>query len=648
MQPLPRILRRSFLLILFLSVGQMCRAQTPTAGDCLGAFTVCALNYNQALSFTGEGNYNNEINATTSCLSSGERNNSWYIITVQTPGTFGFNITPNCDAADYDWALYNLTNSNCSDIAIDASLEVACNFSGQTFPTAVTGMNNGPNAQDAATINVTTGQVYALNINNFTGENQCGYILDLSISTAGIIDQSAPTLNAITSTMGCGSTSITFTYSEFVKCSTVLQNEFLLVGPDNDTIPVIGLSSIACVNGGSYDREFTVILSEAILIGGVYEFVGFGNVEDLCGNFISDPQTIFFNINTIEINATLVTPVDCRVNNGSASATLTALGVAPYTFAWQPSNQGIFATPLTTHTATSLPYGMQYITVTDNTGCVARDSVFVSDVNNFQVTVTTDPDTCSLGWGGAQVTVSGGQPYETIPAGGIRWKEFDYFWNTPYSPNDTDFVDNLLTGTYEMTVIDSFGCIASVTFFIPDDRLGLIPDFIYSPDDNPITGIFPTVTFINQSQGDAATLWDFGTGEVSYESDPDYVFTGSGTWDVKLIISNSQGCRDSITRQVTIDFLHTFFAPNAFSPNDDYINDSFNVVTSGIFDSTYFMVIFDRWGSEVFTTADKRLAWDGKDDSGKKCQSGLYIYRLSYIDQSGKKHVEHGKIVLLG
>jgi hypothetical protein len=162
------------IVLLFTAISTVVRAQQPTSGDCLGAFTVCALNYNQDLSFSGEGNYLDEIDpASGICLTSGERNNAWYLITVQTPGTFGFNITPNCDNADYDWALFDLTNANCQDIATDPTLELACNFSGSTFPTAVTGMNNGMNPQDEAVLNVVAGDVLALVINNFTGDNQC-------------------------------------------------------------------------------------------------------------------------------------------------------------------------------------------------------------------------------------------------------------------------------------------------------------------------------------------------------------------------------------------------------------------------------------------------------------------------------------------
>ena len=157
------ILRSIYIIGLLLFCSSNSFAQTPTAGDCLGAFTVCALNYNQTASFSGEGNYLNEITQitpTVSCLNSGERNNAWYMVTVQSPGLLNFSISPNCDNADYDWAIYNLTNASCSDIATNAALQVGCNFSGNITPTPVTGPNGGTTPQSGPEISVAAGEVY--------------------------------------------------------------------------------------------------------------------------------------------------------------------------------------------------------------------------------------------------------------------------------------------------------------------------------------------------------------------------------------------------------------------------------------------------------------------------------------------------------
>lgn len=650
------IIKTITALSLFLVFSTKSFAQLPTSGDCLGAFTVCALNYNQQAAFSGTGNYLDEINSFNSCLNSGERNNAWYMVTVQSPGFLNFSISPNCDNADYDWAVYNLTNSSCSDIFTNAALEVACNFSGSTFPTPVTGPNGAvdgmgnPLPQSGAPIPVAAGQIYAILVNNFTGANQCGYILDFSASSAGIIDQTAPVFSSpIAQQVSCGSNSLTFNFSEFVKCSTVNANNFLLIGPSPtfDTIPIAGITSAACINGGLVEKQFTILLGETLNDGGTYIIQSFGRVEDNCGNFTTDTLQLLFNIQSFSIVMSS-TDVNCLANNGTATVTINVATpgvIPPYQVSWLPSGQtGSFSPPTNFHTATSLPFGRQYVTIQDQSGCVVRDSVFVSDPNNFNVDLDITTDICSFGLGGARAIVTGGTPFVTPP----RELPYTYFWEVTNQAPDTTFVDSLLTGTYVVIVTDSLGCSFRKEFFIPDFRFSLEPDFIFSPDTVPIPGIFPKVTFINQSINAVYFHWDFGQ-DSSEEYEPTYIFPGSGVWDVTLTVTNEFGCTDSVTKQVEIDFLLTYFAPNAFSPNNDNVNDTFNVVVTGILEETYLMKIFDRWGEEVFTTKDKMVGWLGKkDNNGKSCPSGYYVFRNSFIDQSGKKHVKYGKILLLG
>ncbi|UPT68976.1 MAG: hypothetical protein M0D57_10295 [Sphingobacteriales bacterium JAD_PAG50586_3] len=153
--------------------------------DCLGAITVCQSLYIQPNSYTGQGNATNEIDNTTSCLGAGELNGVWYKIVAAGQGFLGFNITPNSNTDDYDWAVFDLTYSPCTALLTDPTLEVSCNFSGSTFPTTVTGANGGPNPQDETLIAVLPGHVYYIYISNFSS-TQTGYTLDFSPSTIPI------------------------------------------------------------------------------------------------------------------------------------------------------------------------------------------------------------------------------------------------------------------------------------------------------------------------------------------------------------------------------------------------------------------------------------------------------------------------------
>ena len=77
--------------------------------------------------------------------------------------------------------------------------------------------------------------------------------------------------------------------------------------------------------------------------------------------------------------------------------------------------------------------------------------------------------------------------------------------------------------------------------------------------------------------------------------------------------------------------------PSAFTPNDDGKNDTWNLDFSRYSDSK--LLVFSKWGREVFGTADKVVHWDGTSPGGAKLPNGVYYYTLELnggeISQSG-------------
>lgn len=119
----------------------------PNEQDCPAAIPICQNVYHTNASYSGWGNIANEIDASTSCLASGEKNDVWYTFTVSASGNLNFTITPNNFTEDYDWAVYNLTNNTCADIFSNSAIDVSCNFSaegGYTGPTGGTTLTNQP------------------------------------------------------------------------------------------------------------------------------------------------------------------------------------------------------------------------------------------------------------------------------------------------------------------------------------------------------------------------------------------------------------------------------------------------------------------------------------------------------------------------
>ena len=107
------------------------------------------------------------------------------------------------------------------------------------------------------------------------------------------------------------------------------------------------------------------------------------------------------------------------------------------------------------------------------------------------------------------------------------------------------------------------------------------------------------LTFTNTSSGADSFYWDIGDGFTFITtSDSVYQHTYSdqdtATYLIELVVANTFGCLDSIAHEVIVFGDHALFVPNAFSPNNDFINDTFFPKVIGIDEDNFEMLIFDR------------------------------------------------------
>lgn len=137
-------------------------------------------------------------------------------------------------------------------------------------------------------------------------------------------------------------------------------------------------------------------------------------------------------------------------------------------------------------------------------------------------------------------------------------------------------------------------------------------------------------SFTDESIGEpTAWLWKFegATPSISEEQNPQNIcFSGDGQFKVSLTVTNADGS-STFEKYITIGEFYCPIEsiPNVFSPNDDGVNDFFQIDgLSGEFKLT----IHDRWGITVFETTDKNEHWDGKSSSGKPLSEGVYFYML--------------------
>ena len=207
----------------------------------------------------------------------------------------------------------------------------------------------------------------------------------------------------------------------------------------------------------------------------------------------------------------------------------------------------------------------------------------------------------------------------------------------------------LSPGTFSVTLtaVSAFGCVdveynaVTVTVY-PEPEAGFFPD----PYITPITE--STIHFIDQSEGGTSWSWAFGDGTVSTEQYPFHNFQDTGTYLVYQWVFNEWGCYDTASATVTISDSYTFFPPNAFSPNEDGINDIFYVKGTGIDPDQFNMYIYDRWGKLLFTSTDIMEGWDGTTNDDDKVQpQGVYTVLVILADNNNIWHKYVGSVTLL-
>ncbi|MCB0517932.1 MAG: gliding motility-associated C-terminal domain-containing protein [Lewinellaceae bacterium] len=173
-----------------------------------------------------------------------------------------------------------------------------------------------------------------------------------------------------------------------------------------------------------------------------------------------------------------------------------------------------------------------------------------------------------------------------------------------------------------------------------------IADFFYSPTDP--TNLNPTVDFTDRSIDAVHWDWIVNGQLVSQQQDFSYTFPDTGLQVVSLAIVHPENCLDTLTREIDVKPVVTFHMPNAFTPNEDTVNDLFmgNGILIGI--SDYKMEVWDRWGGRIFETADPSVAWNGRvKNTGRAAPAGIYPYTVRFTGPRGEPFEFKGLATLI-
>mgnify|MGYP001009822154 CR=1 FL=1 len=123
------------------------------------------------------------------------------------------------------------------------------------------------------------------------------------------------------------------------------------------------------------------------------------------------------------------------------------------------------------------------------------------------------------------------------------------------------------------------------------------------------------------------------------------IYTASGAYVDSIIYSETSKHYFKLKLNVT-ECLNISF-PNAFSPNGDNSNDEFKIITSEFNLVDFKMIIFNRWGEQVFSSTNPQKGWNGTFRNST-CEIGVYFYLVTFKTITSSKTYQYkGDVSLL-
>lgn len=228
------------------------------------------------------------------------------------------------------------------------------------------------------------------------------------------------------------------------------------------------------------------------------------------------------------------------------------------------------------------------------------------------------------------------------------WEFIDIDGSADLVLNENPIYEFSTPGTYhvKLTVASEYNCTSSYTNF---NYITAFPraKAIFQATPSVSTIINPEISFINESTEADIFQWTFGDSDSSTHVSPLHVYPSQvSNYHVELIASNRFGCSDTTSTEISIRDEITFYPPTAFTPDGNNRNEVFKIKSNGMLAEGYHLIVYDRWGMEIFSTNDINEGWNGTK-SGKLLQSGIYTWVLIYKDVNESIHEKSGTINLL-
>ncbi len=371
----------------------------------------------------------------------------------------------------------------------------------------------------------------------------------------------------------------------------------------------VNWSDIAGANSNTLSRNFTATSPPG------KHFYRISAAE--AGNLNTPQCRIASKALMIEIAAN---PIPAAGSNGPVCAnnTLNLLASDGAEYAWSgPNNFTATGASVALTNAQPIQSGTYRVLVTNVAGCTTLDSVTVA-VNPNPVATVSFPTTTICEKDNVQLQSSGGTGYLWSPAAGLS---SDVVANPVASP--------AVTTQYTVIVSNQFTC---------TDTAQVLVNVIEAP--RAFAGVDKWII-----EGNSAQITANATGQdisyswtpTSYINDPlslQPVVNPPQDANYVLTVVSNAGC-GTASDTMKVFVFKDVFVPSAFTPNNDGLNDTWNIPALNAFPG-FVLSLYNRYGQLVYQIKDVNIPWDGKF-KGQLQASGVYVYYLDLKVPGGKR-----------
>jgi gliding motility-associated-like protein len=292
--------------------------------------------------------------------------------------------------------------------------------------------------------------------------------------------------------------------------------------------------------------------------------------------FVGEPDAVTLN--------EVITPVTCfGLSDGIIDITPIG-GFAPYSFTWFNSD---FALSAQEEDLIDFPSDIYQLEILDSNGCFYEMFLEIVEPDVLAIDYTFNEVSCQGGFdGNILVDIAGGNPaYTTTWSNGAL----------------TEDLLNIPSDTYELIVVDTKGCIDSISTDIAQPDSVLID---FEIDQISCVDNYDGAAFAYPNGGNGGYLYNWSNGTVSSDN------TGLSNEWYSVVVTDILGCVGMDSVFMTKDSVGCVFPVTAFSPNGDYYNDLWVIDNMELYPEAEIQ-IFNQWGNLIHNQSGIYEPWDG-------------------------------------